>query len=70
MPAVVRAPSWFKETGHYNPTNPKDGPFHHAFGSKWTELFPWLMRPENKQHWNNANTFFEGDRGSRPSWVT
>ncbi|KAF2968706.1 hypothetical protein GQX73_g4913 [Xylaria multiplex] len=26
--------------------------------------------PENEQYWNNANEFFEGDRGSRPSWVT
>ncbi|TGJ82106.1 hypothetical protein E0Z10_g6676 [Xylaria hypoxylon] len=28
------------------------------------------MFQENKEIWDNANTFFEGDRGSRPSWLT
>ncbi|KAI2465552.1 S-adenosyl-L-methionine-dependent methyltransferase [Annulohypoxylon bovei var. microspora] len=69
MPAIAQAPSWFKKTGYQNPTDPKDSLLHYAFDCKGTELFPWLSLPENVHHWDDANTFFEGDK-SRPSWVT
>lgn len=29
-----------------------------------------LALPGNESFWDDANTFFEGDRGSRPSWFT
>ncbi|KAI1384818.1 S-adenosyl-L-methionine-dependent methyltransferase [Hypoxylon trugodes] len=70
MLTTALAPSWFKQKGHHNPLDPKDGAFHNAFDAKGIEIFPWLAKPENKRHWDDANTYFEGDRGSRPSWVT
>lgn len=69
MPAIAAAPEWFKENGFQNPTDPRNGPFQKAFGTN-IPIFQWLALPENKERWDAANTFFEGDRGNRPSWVT
>ncbi|KAI1173157.1 S-adenosyl-L-methionine-dependent methyltransferase [Nemania sp. FL0916] len=69
MPPIAQSPNWFKETGYQNPGDPLHGQFQAA---NQTDLptFKWLTIPENKDTWDNANTFFEGDRGSRPSWLT
>ncbi|KAH9883886.1 S-adenosyl-L-methionine-dependent methyltransferase [Xylariomycetidae sp. FL2044] len=69
MPIITECPAYFRETGYKNPTDPMNGPFHKAFNAS-IPIFPWLMKPENKDRWDAANAFFEGDRGSRPSWVT
>ncbi|KAL7620314.1 hypothetical protein AAE478_009308 [Parahypoxylon ruwenzoriense] len=69
MPPITAGPNFFKETKFQNPIDPRNGTFQKAFKSD-IPIFPWLALPENKEHWDDANTFFEGDRGSRPSWVT
>ncbi|KAI2768746.1 S-adenosyl-L-methionine-dependent methyltransferase [Daldinia loculata] len=68
-PAAVEAPSWFKSTGYQLPTDPAKGIIQATHGFK-EPLFTWFRRPENKKAWDHANTFFEGDRGSSPSWVS
>jgi hypothetical protein len=60
---------WLKKTGYKNPVNPSDGLFQAAFHTDALP-FPWLGRPENKEHLMNGITFFEGSAGSHPSWVT
>ncbi|KAI0858644.1 S-adenosyl-L-methionine-dependent methyltransferase [Xylaria cubensis] len=44
-----------------------------AQGANWLKETAY-QNPEdvrqNKELWDNANTFFEGDRGSRPSWLS
>ncbi|KAI1392811.1 S-adenosyl-L-methionine-dependent methyltransferase [Hypoxylon trugodes] len=68
MRIMAITPEYFKETSFKNPADPLHGPFQKAFNVD-AAVFPWLTRPENKERWDDANTFFEGDRGSRPSWV-
>lgn len=34
------------------------------------EILDRLALPGNESYWDDANSFFEGDRGSRPSWFT
>ncbi|KAI0483066.1 S-adenosyl-L-methionine-dependent methyltransferase [Xylariaceae sp. FL0804] len=70
MPCIGSAAAWFRDAGYANPQDPKDAPFQRAFGAKGTEAFPWMAAPGNEEIWDSANGFFEGDRGSRPSWVT
>ncbi|KAJ8119161.1 hypothetical protein ONZ43_g3847 [Nemania bipapillata] len=69
MLPISHGPNWLKETGYQNPIDPQHGMFQAA---NHTDLptFQWLAVPKNKDIWDNANTFFEGDRGSRPSWLT
>lgn len=69
MPAITAAPEFFKDNGFQNPVDPRNGPYQKGLGID-VPIFPWLALPENKERWDAANTFFEGDRGSRPSWVT
>ncbi|KAI1654256.1 S-adenosyl-L-methionine-dependent methyltransferase [Daldinia decipiens] len=68
-PAAVEAPSWFKRAGYQLPTDPAKGIIQATHGFE-EPLFTWFTRPEAKETWDNANTFFEGDRGSSPSWVS
>ncbi|KAI0388871.1 S-adenosyl-L-methionine-dependent methyltransferase [Xylariaceae sp. FL0594] len=69
MPSIAVAPEWFRQRAYQNPTDPMEGLFHAAFHTDMA-VFPWFALPENKERWDDANTFFEGDRGSRASWVT
>jgi hypothetical protein len=69
LPILSEAPAFLRETGYENPSDPKNGMLQRAFRTNLA-LFPWFSRPENKERWDNANTFFEGDRGNRLSWVT
>ncbi|KAI1378730.1 S-adenosyl-L-methionine-dependent methyltransferase [Hypoxylon crocopeplum] len=69
MPGITEAPNFFKKTHFQNPLDPRCGTFQNAFRTD-IPIFPWMALPQNKEHWDDANTFFEGDRGSRPSWVT
>jgi hypothetical protein len=69
MLPIAQGPDWLRETGYQNPVDPKHGMFQAANHTD-LPIFEWLARPENSNLWDNANTFFEGDRGSRPSWLT
>ncbi|KAI0190038.1 hypothetical protein EV127DRAFT_481488 [Xylaria flabelliformis] len=42
-----------------------------AQGANWLKEIIGYQNPEDaRQLWDNTNTFFEGDRGSRPSWLS
>ncbi|XXH05561.1 hypothetical protein Hte_011993 [Hypoxylon texense] len=69
MPAIAAAPEFFKDNSFRNPVDPRNGPFQKGHGID-IPIFQWLALPKNKERWEAANTYFEGDRGSRPSWVT
>ncbi|KAI0122601.1 S-adenosyl-L-methionine-dependent methyltransferase [Daldinia grandis] len=68
-PAAVEAPRWFKKTGYQLPSDPAKGIIQATHGFS-EPLFTWFTRPEAKEAWDDANTFFEGDRGSSPSWAS
>ncbi|KAI0469790.1 S-adenosyl-L-methionine-dependent methyltransferase [Xylariaceae sp. FL0804] len=69
MPQFTVAPKWFQTRGYDNPCLSSDGLLQAAFHT--TDLpFQWLARPENKEHFDNGNTFFEGSGGPRPLWFT
>ncbi|KAJ2990350.1 hypothetical protein NUW58_g2996 [Xylaria curta] len=69
MIKFMYAANWLQQTGYQNPADPQHGMFQAA---NQTDLptFQWLTVPKNQEIWDNANTFFEGDRGSRPSWLS
>ncbi|TRX97130.1 hypothetical protein FHL15_001924 [Xylaria flabelliformis] len=69
MLPIAQGANWLKETGYQNPEDARRGMFQTA---NHTDLptFKWLTIPKNKELWDNANTFFEGDRGNRPSWLS
>lgn len=69
MPAIAETPSWLGKNKFQNPASTEDGPWQKPFGVENMPFFQWLALPENKQHWDDANTFFEGDRAGRVSWV-
>ncbi|GAW12981.1 hypothetical protein ANO14919_023570 [Xylariales sp. No.14919] len=69
MLPIAQGVNWLKERGYQNPVDPRHGMFQ-AANQTDMPTFKWLTVPENKEIWDNANTFFEGDRGSRPSWLT
>lgn len=66
----MNTPDHLRQTGYRNPNDGRDGPFQAAFDCQGEGIFTWLTKPENAEHWDATNSFFEGDRGSRPSWVT
>ncbi|KAL1637622.1 hypothetical protein SLS58_009225, partial [Diplodia intermedia] len=66
LPAVAHACDWLKERNHPNPTDGANGPFQGAFQTD-LPIFGWLQK--HPRFADDVNTFFEGDRGSRPSWV-
>ncbi|KAI0455892.1 hypothetical protein F5B21DRAFT_502916 [Xylaria acuta] len=69
MLPIAQGVNWLKETVYRNPVDERHGMFQAA---NHTDLptFKWLTVPKNKELWGNANTFFEGDRGSRSSWLS
>lgn len=67
MPTITETPKWPDNTGYPNPRDGGNGPWQAAFSD--VPIFHWLSQPQNKKHFDDCNTFFEGDRGSRPSWV-
>ncbi|KAK8029829.1 O-methyltransferase [Apiospora rasikravindrae] len=68
MPMQGKALGFLQETKYQNPSDPKHGILQHTYQTD-KEAFPFLLLPENKGLFDKAQTFFEGDRGSRPSWV-
>lgn len=70
LKSIANTPDYLQQTGYRNPKDGQDGLFQAAFDCKGEGIFNWLERPENSVQWDAANSFFEGDRGSRASWVT
>ncbi|RYC64180.1 hypothetical protein CHU98_g2031 [Xylaria longipes] len=69
MLPIAQGANWLKETGYQNPVDERHGMLQAANDTD-LPTFKWLTLPKNKELWDNANTFFEGDRGSRPSWLS
>lgn len=70
MRSLADTPDYLEQIGYSNPIDGRNGPFQSALNCPNEGIFDWLKRPVNARHWEAANAFFEGDRGSRPSWVT
>ena len=63
---MVKMQDYFRDNGYKCPTNPEDGAFQYAFGTKREAFNYWHQFPHVL---DNFNTFMQGVRGSRPSWV-
>lgn len=66
MPTLSKIPEFLKQTNYKNPEGAVGGPFNYA------ENFPniiWEWLGQDAERLNDCNTFMEGDRGSRPSWL-
>ncbi|ETS73453.1 hypothetical protein PFICI_14399 [Pestalotiopsis fici W106-1] len=70
MPCLAATPTWLKDKGYPNPIDPKDSIWQAGHGNCKELTFEWLALPGNESYWDDANSFFEGDRGSRPAWFT
>lgn len=57
MLPIAQAADWFKETGYQNPVDPRRGMLQAAHHTD-LPIFAWLAAPENKELWDNANSFF------------
>ena len=66
---MSRIPEYLQQTGYQNPEDNTNGPFQFAYGLKDQHFFEWLSKPEHARGRDAMHTFFEGDRGSRPSWI-
>jgi len=67
LKSLISLPAYLRETNHRNPTDNSNGPFQYVNGVKDMNVFQWLV--DHPQEANAMQTFFEGDRGSRPDWV-
>ncbi|OQD71075.1 hypothetical protein PENPOL_c001G04565 [Penicillium polonicum] len=66
MPTLAKVPEFLRRQDHRNPEGATTGPLQFAENideSIWT----WL--PQNPEKLDSCNTFMEGDRGARPSWL-
>ena len=63
---MVKMPEYFKVNGYRCPTHPEDGPFQYAFQTREGAFQHWHKQPSVLDEFN---TFMQGVRGSRPSWV-
>lgn len=70
MVMLATTPDYLEKNGYTNPNDGRNAPFQKGLKCPGEGLFEWLGRPENTRVWDLLNTFFEGDGGSRPSWVT
>ncbi|PLB51497.1 O-methyltransferase [Aspergillus steynii IBT 23096] len=66
MPTLAKIPEFLRNTNFRNPEGATNGPLQYA--EKMDEVI-WDWLPKNPDYLNSCNTFMEGDRGSRPSWL-
>lgn len=68
MPSITAAPHWLSQHGwQLNPTDATNGPFQAGHKTD-LDMFDFALANKEK-FWDDMNTFFEGDRGSRPHWA-
>lgn len=67
MKSFASLPEYLEKTGYKNPSEQADGPFQYGFNTPKVDLFTYMADKPKLQ--NSFQTFFEADRGSRPSWV-
>lgn len=68
MPSITAAPHWLNQHGwQLNPTDATNGPFQAGHKTD-LDMFGFALANKEK-FWDDMNTFFEGDRGSRPHWA-
>ncbi|KAJ5189027.1 O-methyltransferase family 2 [Penicillium cf. griseofulvum] len=66
MPTLAKIPEFLRQQGLQNPEGILTGPFQ--FAEKIDEsIWTWFQR--NPEKLDLCNTFMEGDRGARPSWL-
>jgi hypothetical protein len=68
MKPVASLPEYLHKTGYRNPQNQEDGPFQYGLGIEKVNMFSHMIANDHKLL-DSFQTFFEVDRGSRPSWV-
>ncbi|KAK7911879.1 O-methyltransferase [Apiospora marii] len=68
MPLQGKAPEFLQQTDFQDPSDARHGLIQHTYQMD-KEFFPYMLLPGNEELHDNTQTFFEGDRGSRPSWV-
>lgn len=66
MPTLAKIPEFLRTTSFRNPEGATTGPLQYA--EKMDEVI-WDWLPKNPDYLDSCNTFMEGDRGSRPSWL-
>ncbi|CDM34306.1 hypothetical protein DTO013E5_2304 [Penicillium roqueforti] len=66
MPTLAKVPEFLRRQDYRNPEGATTGPLQ--FAEKIDEsLWTWL--PKHPEYLDSCNTFMEGDRGARPSWL-
>ncbi|KAJ5114417.1 hypothetical protein NUU61_000176 [Penicillium alfredii] len=66
MPTLAKLPEFLRRHNFHNPAGALNGPLQYA--EKIDESV-WTWLPRNPEYLDNCNTFMEGDRGARPSWL-
>lgn len=66
MPTLARIPEYLRRTGFKNPEGATDTPLNLAENTPKTM---WEWYSSDPERFDACNTFMEGDRGSRPSWL-
>ncbi|KAJ5411014.1 uncharacterized protein N7487_005373 [Penicillium crustosum] len=66
MPTLAKVPEFLRRQDHRNPEGTTTGPLQ--FAEKIDESI-WTWLPQNPENLDSCNTFMEGDRGARPSWL-
>lgn len=66
MPTLAKLPEFLRNHNFHNPAGALNGPLQYA--EKIDESV-WTWLPRNPEYLDNCNTFMEGDRGARPSWL-
>ncbi|KAI9645579.1 hypothetical protein NHQ30_006321 [Ciborinia camelliae] len=67
MVAVIKAPKYFKETGHKCPTDPYDGLMQYAHQTKLQSFDYFRTMPNNVM--GDFNTFMGSTMGARKYWL-
>ncbi|KAJ5163950.1 uncharacterized protein N7500_005780 [Penicillium coprophilum] len=66
MPTLAKIPEFLRSHEYQNPEGATTGPFQ--FAEKIDESI-WTWFQKNPEKLDLCNTFMEGDRGARPSWL-
>ncbi|KGO73074.1 Winged helix-turn-helix transcription repressor DNA-binding [Penicillium italicum] len=66
MPTLAKFPEFLRRQDHQNPEGATTGPLQ--FAEQIDESI-WTWLPNSPEKLDSCNTFMEGDRGARPSWL-
>lgn len=66
MPTLAKVPEFLRRTDFHNPEGATTGALQFV---ERTDKVIWDWIPGHPDYMESCNTFMEGDRGSRPSWL-